>query len=92
MSTDERPSARPRGKVRVRDLGPRGVPETNHTSIRLDPADKETLRRLARGTYGGITMSATVRILIREAWALSQRADREASHQGRLVEDLRGGR
>lgn len=55
-----------RGKVGRRpkiDLGPQ--PDTTHTSFRLSAQDKELLRLQAR-KHGGITMTAKLRLLIRE--------------------------
>lgn len=58
---------RPRvSKVVVRDLGTNGVKHVNHTSFRLGLDDRELLRRVAGVKYGGINMSAVLRILIRD--------------------------
>lgn len=56
-----------RSVVKVRDLGRSGVAETNHTSFRLSYQDRDRLRKLAAKRYGGVTMSAVLRILIRDA-------------------------
>ena len=70
-----RPFRRPKAKkpkVQLRDLGHRGVKETTHTSFRLDPADRNLLRKLAakqRHDTGmdNLTMSSVLRRLIRDA-------------------------
>jgi hypothetical protein len=62
-----RPLPRPKAKIVVRDLD-RGVPVSanySHSSYRLKE-EKVLLRKLAKKKYGGITMSAVLRILIRE--------------------------
>jgi hypothetical protein len=66
-----KPQPRPTKKVQVRDLD-RGVPRSansGHTSFRLDDDDKRRLKLLAKKKYGGITKSAALRIMIREAAA-----------------------
>lgn len=54
--------------VTVRDLGTNGTP-TPRTTFRLSHEYRDRLRRLASRTFGGISMSAVLRILIDRAWA-----------------------
>jgi len=63
------PVPRPKAKVKVRDLD-RGVPVSenyHHTSFRLYPSHKRKLREIAKRKYGGITMSAVLRLWIDRA-------------------------
>lgn len=65
-----KPQRAPRAKVETRDLGRDGVPATankHHTSYRMWPDDRRLLALLASKKYGGITQSACLRIIIREA-------------------------
>lgn len=63
------PSRRPdRTKVTVRKINPFGGVgiNANHTSFRLNDEDRRKLKILAQNKYGGVTMTAVIRILIRD--------------------------
>lgn len=61
------PMRRPnRTKIKLRRNADGG---SGHTSFRLSDQDKALLRKLADKKYGGVTMSACLRIVLRDACA-----------------------